>query len=396
MSQMVIANRWLGVSMGGVEKHIRQVISHLRTLGEQVVVVTTSGGAATDIDAPIIYSRSSRVKLVSMMLYALALLSYLIFKNRQAVVLTFFSFDAYLVRAAKILAPNVRSINVIEENTIFEKIEGARADIVAFTNPVIAEMCDQTKYLELIIASESSTDIEVNIPTNVLKIVTVCRLEPRKNLPLLIEVADSLRQRGVAFRWSIVGIGPSAEDVASDIKKRGLDDSIYLTGFVSNDELDRIYRSSNVFFLSSFFEGFGKVYLEAMARGLPVVCKSGGASAYTVGQGGMVIDSDDPSAFADVLQAFLYGKVAFSGQQLQKNLERFTGEIQRKNTSDLVLSSHTLMPYTKKQTILNIWYFFYDSWMYLVTIISLWVFRGSCTSEKSKIASGRYKCSLTP
>ena len=66
------------------------------------------------------------------------------------------------------------------------------------------------------------------------------------------------------------------------IEDTGLGPHIALTGAVGQEQLDRFYDAADLFVMPSLYEGYGMVLAEAMARGLPIVCTTGGAAAATV------------------------------------------------------------------------------------------------------------------
>jgi glycosyltransferase involved in cell wall biosynthesis len=99
-------------------------------------------------------------------------------------------------------------------------------------------------------------------------IVAAGRLAEAKNYPLLIEALALLRQR-VAARLFILGQGDEERPIRALVADRGLDDAVTLCGFQSNPW--KYIARADVFALSSRYEGFGNVLVEAMACGTPVI-----------------------------------------------------------------------------------------------------------------------------
>jgi glycosyltransferase involved in cell wall biosynthesis len=75
---------------------------------------------------------------------------------------------------------------------------------------------------------------------------------------------------------------------------------------VNTDRLGSLYASADAFLLASLYEGYGMVLAEAMARGLPIVCTSGGAAAETVPDGAAIkVPPGDERALTLAIQRIL-------------------------------------------------------------------------------------------
>src|SRR5262245_15867511 len=135
-------------------------------------------------------------------------------------------------------------------------------------------------------------------------IVAAGRLADVKNYPLLIDAFAILRQRGPASLF-ILGDGDREASLRQLIHDRGLDDSAHLCGFRANP-WSYIARA-DVFALTSRYEGFGNVIVEAMACGVPVVATTspGTSEILTTGANGLLVDGHAPAAFAAALAAVI-------------------------------------------------------------------------------------------
>lgn len=117
-----------------------------------------------------------------------------------------------------------------------------------------------------------------------LSLLAVGSVIPRKGYDVLAEALASLAS--LDWMLSIAGSDRLSPDTTSDLHRRlavlGLADRIRILGALSEAELAGLYDSADVFVMPSLFEGYGMVLTEAMARGLPIVCTTGGAAAETV------------------------------------------------------------------------------------------------------------------
>ncbi|WP_188750953.1 glycosyltransferase [Marinobacterium zhoushanense] len=125
-----------------------------------------------------------------------------------------------------------------------------------------------------------------------LKLVTVSRLVPRKNVENVIRALALLKKDGVNFSYDIIGEGPCFHSIMKLVKSNGLDKNVYLHGFVDDTTKNSILNGSDYFILPSLFdseagsiEGFGIVYLEANYFGLPVLSGNTGGITEAVVDG---------------------------------------------------------------------------------------------------------------
>jgi len=134
-------------------------------------------------------------------------------------------------------------------------------------------------------------------------VLSVARLFPRKRLADLLRAAARLGARGADLDVRVVGKGPEWTALVEQHAALGLKDSVALLGDVSREQLADEYVNADVFCLPSVQEGFGIVFLEAMAAGLPVVACRAAAIPEVVLDGvtGALVPPRDPDAIADAL-----------------------------------------------------------------------------------------------
>jgi glycosyltransferase involved in cell wall biosynthesis len=128
-------------------------------------------------------------------------------------------------------------------------------------------------------------------------LVTVGRLIKRKRADQLVETLASLPE---SVRLLIIGNGPEESSLRAQADALGVAQRITFAGRVSDEEKFRLLAAADIFVSTSQHEGFGLVFLEAMAMGLPVVCYgNGGQTDYLVdGRSGHVVELNDVAAFA--------------------------------------------------------------------------------------------------
>jgi glycosyltransferase involved in cell wall biosynthesis len=95
------------------------------------------------------------------------------------------------------------------------------------------------------------------------------RLSKQKGQILLLDLANVLFQKKIPFKLYIAGTGELQNELEREIKKRNLQETVILMGFVKN--IDAFMNSIDIFLLSSIWEGFGYVLVEAMMHSKPIV-----------------------------------------------------------------------------------------------------------------------------
>ena len=147
---------------------------------------------------------------------------------------------------------------------------------------------------------DRSLQFDDDIPT----IVTAGRLADAKNLPLLVASLAVLATR-LDFRAWILGQGELEADFRQRLSAAGLDSRVTLLGFQSNPW--KFMARATVFVLTSRYEGFGNVLIEAMACGLPVVATASYGTREIVqhDESGLLVEAHEPEAVAAALERLL-------------------------------------------------------------------------------------------
>ncbi len=150
------------------------------------------------------------------------------------------------------------------------------------------------------------------------KLLSVGSVVPRKGYDVLVEALAMYK----TLAWELDIAGSLAFDAAyveglrAQIARAGLEGRVNLLGAVDAARLDELYDRADCFVLPSRYEGFGMVLTEALARGLCIVCTTGGAAAETVPAGAAM--KVDPPGDARVL-AWDLGR-AIENEQARKRI----------------------------------------------------------------------------
>ena len=137
-------------------------------------------------------------------------------------------------------------------------------------------------------------------PSGRFTVLSVARAYPRKRLGLLVEAARRLESKIPGFEIRIAGDGPEAPPL-----KKISPASVTWLGTISLTELAREYNGCDLFCLPSVQEGFGIVFLEAMASGKPIAAARA-ASVPEVVPHAELVNPDDAAALANgILEMYL-------------------------------------------------------------------------------------------
>lgn len=140
-------------------------------------------------------------------------------------------------------------------------------------------------------------------------ILSVGRLEERKNTFALVKAYLSLRQKYNTFNHKLLLIGKPGygyEKIEREIiSNRKYRDDIILTGFVSDSELKNYYINADLFVYPSLYEGFGIPILDAFRSGTAVICSNSSSLPEVAGDCALFCDPLDYNDIADKILKLL-------------------------------------------------------------------------------------------
>jgi glycosyltransferase involved in cell wall biosynthesis len=202
-----------------------------------------------------------------------------------------YAMNTVIARARRLVAVSYYSAERLKERMAGFDI----APIVAWNGttvrPIVAERCDDPVIL-----------------------LSICRLEPRKNILNAVQAAALLRDRGYHFTYYICGRGPDTNNIAALIDALQLESHVKMLGFVSNDRVAELYGEASIFVHPQLsvdndrdFEGFGIVIADAMQAGCAVVIGNSGGAPELVEDGvsGIIVDGKNTPNIADQIGSLL-------------------------------------------------------------------------------------------
>ncbi len=140
------------------------------------------------------------------------------------------------------------------------------------------------------------------------RILFVGALRHEKSVDTLIEAVKSLQDGGYSVHLDVVGDGSEREALEQQASRSLAQGSFRFHGFVTDPELlHQQYVRADIFVLCSVSEGLGRVILESMARGVPVVATHAGGIPDLIrdGENGMLVPPRNPHALAQAMERLL-------------------------------------------------------------------------------------------
>jgi len=347
--RILFFHRWVGIHAGGTETHVKELAFRLAQRNHEVHILTEEGKELksarlvkvwrvprSPLESNFSYE-DWQVYIYTFIYLMKSFLKILVLKLKGIdydVVSVHFTTEAFLMRFIKKLF-RWPYIFILEGYTDAEAREAKHADLQIAISNDIAERC-QKNYGYKPIVIPKGIDFEqfsMNIDGNNLRkkystngeklVLTVCRLEPRKDIPTLISAANVVCMKSSQIKFVIVGDGISRKEIEQQINNLKLQNKVILVGEVHyfNEELPKYYRACDLFVLPTLYEGFGYVFLEAMACGLPIISTTVPAVPEVVGDAGILLPPGRPDVLAEQLLKVTYDD-GLRKRLIEKGLER--------------------------------------------------------------------------
>ncbi len=172
---------------------------------------------------------------------------------------------------------------------------------------------------ELAIKANESFDLDSDIPV----FVHVGRVTKLKRINFIIDSLKILKDKGVKFKFFIIGKGFELKKLQKQVKKLGMEEEIVFTGFLERELFPQILARANLLLFPSIYDNFGLVKIESAAYATPGIFIENTCAGYGVTEGvDGFISKNDINAFAEKIEFAIKDleRLKQIGKNAQKNI----------------------------------------------------------------------------
>jgi glycosyltransferase involved in cell wall biosynthesis len=162
-----------------------------------------------------------------------------------------------------------------------------------------------------------------------MRILTLGRLAEGKGYDIALDACKYLKEKGVNFRWYVLGKGPLRHEIQKSIKENNLSDHFVLLGLKSNPY--PYIKNADIYVQTSRFEGFGLAIAEARMLNIPVVTTKFDAvyNQMIHGKNGLVVNMDGVSVCEGILKLI-------NDNKLRENIVSYLKTEKKGNIEEMV------------------------------------------------------------
>jgi len=156
-----------------------------------------------------------------------------------------------------------------------------------------------------------------NVPSEDFIFLSVAEFNKNKNHKLILQFVKQLSKKIYNFKVFLVGIGPSFEKIVKLCKHLDLDKHVIFLGY--RNDIEKLYKISDIFIATSKREGLPLSMIEAMTAGLPIIATKnrGHNSLINHGRNGYLYENNNPISFCQGALNLIQSKDTYN--QISKN-----------------------------------------------------------------------------
>jgi glycosyltransferase involved in cell wall biosynthesis len=170
------------------------------------------------------------------------------------------------------------------------------------------------------------------------KFVTLSRLVPQKDLKTMIQALAIYRRKFGFGQLKIYGDGPEEEELKNFTRNLGVAQNVFFCGRTS--DVPKVLQENQCFLLSSVYEGFGLVLLEAMQQGSPIICSKISTTVEVIGVDyELFFETSSPQDLANKMELLQQARVYRDSSEYGiQRLNEFNPVKSAQNTIDVYYS----------------------------------------------------------
>lgn len=220
--------------------------------------------------------------------------------------------------------------SVTERDRVVCVSESTRQDLLAYRTDLRPKQVTVAHLAgaEVFKPTPLSETLRQRLGINSEYILSVCTLEPRKNLQLVVRAYEHLLQNNVDTKLPqlvLVGaIGWKTGELIDQINMLNAPypNQVIITGYIEDEELAQLYTGASMFVYPSLYEGFGLPPLEAMQCGSPVITSNVSSLPEVVDMAGITIDPTDVNMLISAMEQIRHdGRDKYAQQSLYRSSE---------------------------------------------------------------------------
>jgi glycosyltransferase involved in cell wall biosynthesis/SAM-dependent methyltransferase len=193
--------------------------------------------------------------------------------------------------------------------------------------------------------------IGINKTDSSFRILYVGRLVAQKNLFFLLKIAAHSIKKDKSLLFDIVGSGPLKKDLEVECNRLEIQNNVIFHGEIPNADLPNFYQNADIFILTSHYEGFGRVVVEAGAYRLPVLSTriTGPEDIIEDRYNGYLLEINDRKGFVEKI-FFLKNnpeeRIAMGLNNYNRINERYSPIVLKEKWVDLLLNVLPKLPFS--------------------------------------------------
>lgn len=151
-----------------------------------------------------------------------------------------------------------------------------------------------------------------------IELLHVSMLDQNKNVKLILQAFREAFRGDTDVRLTIGGDGPERRRLQDLSRKLGINDQVRFSGRLTRDQVRREMARADAFLLSSRYETFSVVLIEAMAMGLPLIAtRCGGPEDIVTAERGVLVQQNDVRAYAEAMRQVVEAGDRYTAQELR-------------------------------------------------------------------------------